>query len=271
MRVSFLGGGNMAAALIGGMVKRGFSAAAIQVVELVPEARARLTAQFGVRCAAVADDSALACDVLVLSVKPQQLREALLPLAGRLERQLVVSIAAGVRVADIARWLGGYRHIVRAMPNMPALVGAGVAGLCADLSVGREEREIADSVLAAVGDTVWIDDESQMDAVTAISGSGPAYVFYFIEALQAAGEGMGFAPDAARKLAIETFSGAAKLAKQSAESPAVLRGRVTSKGGTTEAALNSLDADQVAAAVSRAVAAAFERGKVLGDELGAGG
>lgn len=271
MRVSFLGGGNMAAALIGGMVKCGFSAAAIQVVELVPEARERLTDQFGVRCAAVADDSVLACDVLVLSVKPQQLREALLPLAGRLERQLVVSIAAGVRIADIARWLGGYRRIVRAMPNTPALVGAGIAGLCADTSVGREEREIADGVLAAVGHTVWIDDESQMDAVTAVSGSGPAYVFYFIEALQGAGEALGFAPEAARKLAIETFSGAAKLARRSAESPAALRGRVTSKGGTTEAALNSLDADQVSAAISRAVAAACARGKLLGDQLGAEG
>ena len=271
MKVSFIGGGNMAAALIGGMVKRGFSAVAIQVVELVPAARERLTDQFGVRCAAVADDSVLACDVLVLAVKPQQLREALAPLASRLERQLVLSIAAGVRVVDIARWLGGYRRIVRAMPNTPALVGAGMAGLCADASVGRDEREIADSVLAAVGHTVWIDDESQMDALTAVSGSGPAYVFYFIEALQAAAEALGFAPEAARKLAIETFAGATKLAAQSAESPAVLRGRVTSKGGTTEAALDSLDADRVAAAVSRAVAAACARGKALGDELGAGG
>jgi len=261
----------MAAALIGGMVKRGFSAAAIQVVELVPEARERLTDQFGVRCAAAADDSALACDVLVLSVKPQQLRAALEPLAGRLERQLVVSIAAGVRIADIARWLGDFRRIVRAMPNTPALVGAGIAGLCADVSVGRDERDIANNVLAAVGQTVWIDEESQMDAVTAVSGSGPAYVFYLIEALQAAGEALGFAPEAARNLAVETFLGAAKLAARSTESLAALRGRVTSRGGTTEAALNSLDADQVSAAISRAVAAAFARGKVLGDELGAGG
>jgi pyrroline-5-carboxylate reductase len=269
MKVSFLGGGNMAAALIAGMVRRGFSAAAIQVVELVADARERLTDQFGVRCAAVADDSVLACDVLVLAVKPQQLRDALIPLAGRLQRQLVVSIAAGVRIADIARWLGDYRRIVRAMPNTPALVGAGISGLCADASVAGDEREIAESVLAAVGHTVWIDSEAQMDAVTAVSGSGPAYVFYFIEALQAAGEALGFTPEAARKLAIETFSGATQLAAQSAESPAVLRGRVTSKGGTTEAALDSLEADRVAAAISRAVAAACARGRVLGDELGA--
>ncbi|HMV53716.1 MAG TPA: pyrroline-5-carboxylate reductase [Rhodocyclaceae bacterium] len=271
MKISFIGGGNMAAALIGGMLKRGYSAAAIQVVELVPPARERLTEQFGVRCAAVADDAVLACDVLVLAVKPQQLRDALAPLAGRLSCQLVLSIAAGVRMVDIARWLGDYRCIVRAMPNTPALVGAGIAGLCADESVDHEQRRTADAVLAAVGQTVWIDDESQMDAVTAVSGSGPAYVFYFIEALQAAGEALGFSPDTARKLAIETFSGATKLAAESNESPTVLRERVTSKGGTTEAALKSLDADKVAAAISRAVAAACVRGKVLGDELGAGG
>lgn len=270
MKVSFLGGGNMAAALIGGMLKRGYSAAAIQVIELIPEARERLTESFGVRCTAVADDAALACDVLVLAVKPQQLREALAPLAGRLAAQLVVSIAAGVRMADIGRWLGGYRRIVRAMPNTPALVGAGISGLCGDVSVDAEQRRTADSLLAAVGQTVWLDNEAQMDAVTAVSGSGPAYVFYFIEALQAAGEALGFPPEAARKLAIETFSGAAKLAAQSTEPPAVLRARVTSKGGTTEAALKSLEADQVAAAIGRAVAAACARGKVLGDELGAG-
>lgn len=270
MKISFIGGGNMAAALIGGMLKRGYSAAAIQVVELVPAARERLTEQFGVRCAAVADDAVLACDVLVLAVKPQQLRDALAPLAGRLARQLVLSIAAGVRMADIARWLGDYRCVVRAMPNTPALVGAGIAGLCADASVDREQRRTANAVLEAVGQTVWIDDESQMDAVTAVSGSGPAYVFYFIEALQAAGEALGFSPDTARALAIETFSGATKLAAESNESPTLLRERVTSKGGTTEAALQSLDADHVAVAISRAVAAACARGKVLGDELGAG-
>lgn len=271
MRVSLLGGGNMAAALVGGMLGRGFSAAAIQVVELLPEVRERLTVKFGVRCAVVADDSVLACDVLVLSVKPQQLREALEQLVGRLQQQLVVSIAAGVRLADISRWLGGCHRIVRAMPNTPALVGAGITGLCADPSVTQEERDIAESVLAAVGQTVWLNDESQMDAVTAVSGSGPAYVFYFIEALQAAGEALGFPPEAARRLAVETFAGASKLAAQSNESLALLRARVTSKGGTTEAALRSLDADQVAAAISRAVAAACARGKALGDELGIGG
>lgn len=270
MRVSFIGGGNMAAALIGGMIKRGFSAAAIQVIELLPEVRERLTEQYGVRCAGVVDDSAIACDVIVLAVKPQQLRDALAPLAGRLNRQLVVSIAAGFRVVDISRSLAGYRRIIRAMPNTPALVGAGISGLYADASVGRDERNVANEVLAAVGDTVWIVDESQMDSVTAVSGSGPAYVFYFIEALQAAGEALGFDPDTARRLATQTFLGASKLASQSAEAPAVLRARVTSKGGTTEAALKSLDADQVAAAISRAVAVACARGKSLGDEFGAG-
>lgn len=271
MKVSFLGGGNMAAALISGIVKRGFSAAAIQVVELLPNARERLAEQFGVRCVGVIDHSVLACDILMLCVKPQQLREAVAPLTGRLQRQLVVSIAAGVRTVDISRWLGGYRRIIRAMPNTPALVGAGVTALCADESVSRDERDTADGVLSAVGRTLWIDNESQMDGITAISGSGPAYVFYLIEALQSAGEALGFAPEVALRLAVETFSGASTLAAQSNESPAELRARVTSKGGTTEAALESLNADRVADAISRAVAAACARGRVLGNELGAGG
>ena len=268
MKITFIGGGNMAVALIGGMKKQGFSAAAMQVVEPVEAARERLTDAFGVRCTPVIDAAALNCEVLMLAVKPQQMRDALAPAAGQLREQLVISIAAGLRLPDLSRWLGGYQRLVRTMPNTPALIGAGLTALCADASVSREGREKAEKILGAVGRTLWIEDETQMDAVTAVSGSGPAYVFYFIEALQAAATELGFSPDAARLLAIETFVGAARLAESSTDPVGLLRERVTSKGGTTEAALKSFSADQVAEAVRRGVHAAAARGRELGDLLG---
>lgn len=268
MKITFLGGGNMAAALIGGLVKQGFDAAGVQVVELTAEGREKLSSQFGVRAIDALDDQALACDVLVLAVKPQQLKAAVAPIAGRLSSQVVVSIAAGLRLADIGRWLGDYRKLVRAMPNTPALIGAGITGLFADASVDAAGRAAAEQVLSAVGSTVWVPDEAQIDGVTAISGSGPAYVFHFIECLQASGEAIGFDAATARKLAIDTVLGAAKLAAGSDESPGVLRERVTSKGGTTEAALKSFAADGLPAIVERAVKAAESRGRELGDQLG---
>jgi pyrroline-5-carboxylate reductase len=272
MKITFIGGGNMAVALIGGLKKKGFSAAGIQVVEPVAEARERLTDTFGVRCAAAVDTAALACEALVLAVKPQQMREALAPMAGRLGGQLVISIAAGLRMADIGRWLGGnegsYRKLVRTMPNTPALIGAGVTGMCADAGVDAEGRDKAERILAAVGRTVWIEDEAQMDAVTAVSGSGPAYVFYFMESVAAAAEDLGFDAGVARLLAVETFLGAAQLADGSPDSLTLLRERVTSKGGTTEAALKSFDADGIKAAIGRGVQAANERGRELGELMG---
>jgi pyrroline-5-carboxylate reductase len=272
MKITFLGGGNMASALIGGLKKQGFSMAGIQVVEPVAEARERLAATFGVRCAESVDAAAMHCDSLVLSVKPQVMKEALAPVVGHLSGQLVISIAAGLRMADIGRWLGGpqgaYRRLVRTMPNTPALIGAGITGLYADPSVDREGREMAEKILGAVGTTLWIADEAKMDAVTAVSGSGPAYVFYFIEALEAAAVGLGFDAPAARQLAVETFVGAARLAEASSEPVAVLRQRVTSKGGTTEAALNSFAADAIAAAIARGVRAAESRGRELGELMG---
>lgn len=258
----------MATALIGGLKKQGFSVAGIQVVEPVDEARERLTEAFGVRCAATADAAAMNCEALVLSVKPQAMREALGPLASHMSGQLVISIAAGLRLADIGRWLGGYTRLVRTMPNTPALIGAGISGLYADPSVDREGRTMAEKILGAVGTTLWIDDEAKMDAVTAVSGSGPAYVFYFIEALESAARELGFDAAAARRLAVETFVGASRLAESSTESIAVLRQRVTSKGGTTEAALDSFMRDAIAAAIGRGVTAADRRGRELGDLMG---
>lgn len=268
IRISFLGGGNMATALIGGMLERGFNASDIQVVDLQADNRARLASGFGVRAIEAVDDALLDCDVLVLAVKPQQMKVALASLAGRITRPVVVSIAAGLRVADLSRWMGGYRRLVRAMPNTPALIGAGVTGLYADPSVDADGRAATERVLAAVGNTVWIGDEAQMDAVTAVSGSGPAYVFHFIEALEAAGTALGFDAATARRLAIDTVLGAAKLAAGSDEAPGVLRERVTSKGGTTEAALASLAASGMFDAIVRAVQAAEVRGRELGEQLG---
>lgn len=271
LRISFLGGGNMAAALIGGLLERGFAAADLQVVDVSAQSCERLGRRFDVRAVTAIDDMFLSCDLLVLAVKPQQMKAAVAPLAGRLANHLVVSIAAGLRMADISRWLGGHHRMVRAMPNTPALIGAGVTGLCADASVDAIGREAAARVLAAVGSVVWIRDEAMMDAVTAVSGSGPAYVFHFLEALEAAGRALGFDEATARELAIGTVLGAARLAAEAEESPAVLRERVTSKGGTTAAALASLGESGVFDAIVRAVQAAAERGRELGDELGRDG
>ncbi len=272
MKITFLGGGNMAAALIGGMLERGFAGGDIQIVELGAEARERLTGRFGVRAVECFDDTALACDVVVLAVKPQQMKAALAPLAGRLSGQLVISIAAGLRVPDLGRWLGAgvapYTRIVRCMPNTPALIGAGVTGLYADPSVDAAGREAASAILSAVGSVVWVGDEAAIDGVTAVSGSGPAYVFHFIEALEAAGRALGFDDAAARRLALDTVLGAARLAVSSDDPPGVLRERVTSKGGTTEAALASLAASGWHDELVAAVKAAAERGRELGEQLG---
>ena len=261
MKITFIGGGNMAVALIGGLRKQGFSAAGIQVVEPFEAARERLTDAFGVRCAAAVDAAALNCEVLVLAVKPQQLKEAVAPFRGKLGNQLVISIAAGLRMTDISRWLGNYDKLVRTMPNTPALIGAGITGLCADPTVDLEGRTTAEKILKAVGSTVWIENEEKMDAVTAVSGSGPAYVFYFLEAMEAAALNLGFEPRAARQLTVETFLGAARLAEQSSESISTLRERVTSKGGTTEAALLSFGASGIAGAIEHGIMAAEARGR----------
>ncbi|WP_306606427.1 pyrroline-5-carboxylate reductase [Azonexus sp.] len=269
MKILFLGGGNMANALIGGMVKQGFVAADIHVIDPGAEARERLTAAYAVNCHATAESAPASPDVLLLAVKPQQMKEAVAPLLGKLGSALVVSIAAGLDMAALSRWLGGHRKIVRCMPNTPALVGAGITGLCALPDVNEAEKAVADRVLRAVGSTVWIDDEARMDGVTAISGSGPAYVFLFIEALQQAASDLGFTPEQGRQLAIETVQGAATLAAQSVEPAAVLRERVTSKGGTTEAALRVMLERGVKDGIVAGCKAADARGRELGKLLGA--
>lgn len=268
MKITFLGGGNMANALIGGMLKQDFAAADITVIDPGNEARAKLAEVYGVHCVASASELDDAGDLLMLAVKPQQMKEAVAPLVGKLGKALVVSIAAGLDLSSLARFLGGHTRIVRCMPNTPALIGAGITGLCPSPAVSTEDRAAADRVLRAVGTTLWIDDESRMDGVTALSGSGPAYVFLFIEALQQAAADLGFTPEQGRRLAIETVQGAAALAAQSSEPAAILRERVTSKGGTTEAALNRMAEAGVKAGIVAGVIAAEARGRELGKQLG---
>ncbi|HWT28079.1 MAG TPA: pyrroline-5-carboxylate reductase [Methylophilaceae bacterium] len=267
MKISFIGGGNMARALISGMLRQGFDAAAISVVDPDADKRASLQRDFGVTTTAQLP-SVSAADVIVLAVKPQQLRDLSIFLGSLLQHQLVISIAAGIRCNDLARWLGGYAAIVRVMPNTPAQVQRGLSALFAMPAVSATQRAQAEQVLQAVGKIMWLDAEAKMDAVTAISGSGPAYVFYFMEALQQAAVELGFTEDEARMLTLQTFSGASALADASAESAAVLRQQVTSKGGTTEQALLSMEDAAVKAAIVRAAHAAAERSRTLGDQLG---
>lgn len=269
----FLGGGNMASALIGGLIARGVPAGAIRVVDPFAEARERLARTFGVQVAGTPDAAFGASDVLVLAIKPQQFRDAAAQLAPHLATHrtgggLVISVAAGIRLQDMQRWFGGHARLVRAMPNTPALAGMGMTGLAAAAGLSEQDRAIATAVAEAVGQSVWVDGDAQIDAVTAISGSGPAYVFYFIEAMERAATELGLTAEQGRKLAVETFRGAATLAGQSTEPVATLRERVTSKGGTTYAALTAMDAGGIKDAFVRAMHAAAARGKEMGAEFG---
>jgi pyrroline-5-carboxylate reductase len=267
VKITFLGGGNMANALIGGLLAKGVEARAISVIEVSPAARERL-AHHRVRVSTAPDAATGGADVLVLAVKPQDMKRALASLAGATQGKLVISIAAGVRVAALSRWLDGHRKIVRCMPNTPALIGAGISALFAPEEVSPEERKRAETILQAAGEVVWVDDERLIDVVTAVSGNGPAYVFWFMEQLAGFAERSGIAPGDARRLALHTVLGAARLAAGSAEPPSALRRNVTSKGGTTEAALKAFDAEQLAERLARALEAAVRRGGEMGEELG---
>jgi pyrroline-5-carboxylate reductase len=271
MNITFIGGGNMANALIAGLTIQGCAPDAIRVVEITPEGRERLHGKYGVAVHENIDAPALDSDIVVLAVKPQQLRAVATQLHGKLAGKLVISIAAGVRADDLARWLGGHGQLVRAMPNTPAMILSGISGLYALPDVTDEQKQQAEGVLSAVGTVMWLDHETQMDAITAVSGSGPAYAFYFMEALESAAREFGFPSGAARHLAVETFLGAAKLAAAGDEDLSVLRERVTSKGGTTERALLSMEENTVKDNIVRAIKAAAERSRELGDELGKAG
>lgn len=268
LKISFIGGGNMAAALIGGLAGKLTAADNIHVTDINADALGRLQQQFGIRISRTIDASIADSDVVVLAVKPQQMKDVVAQLAPHIGSQLILSIAAGIRAVDLSRWLGGHNAIVRTMPNTPALIGKGVTGMVAMAGVSVEQRTAADAILCTVGETVWLDDEALIDPVTAVSGSGPAYVFYFIEAMQQAAQEMGLTAEQGNALAISTFVGAAQLAAQSPDPVSLLRERVTSKGGTTYAALTSMEESGVKDAIIKAMKAAASRGKALGEEFG---
>ncbi len=268
MNILFIGGGNMAAAIIGGLVSRDWPATSIHAVDVQAEARSSLERRFGILTSAASAGAVANAECVVLAVKPQQMREAARGIADKIGDRLVISIAAGLRCTDLSRWLGNSKHIVRAMPNTPALVAAGITGLYGMPQVTAAQRNAAERILAAVGTTFWVKEERDLDAVTAVSASGPAYVFYFIEALEQAALELGMSPQAARQSAIATFAGAVKLAAADGTDPAVLRERVTSKGGTTERAIGLLDQAGVRDAFKRAVHGAAARAAELGDTLG---
>ncbi|MDD0840251.1 pyrroline-5-carboxylate reductase [Curvibacter sp. HBC61] len=267
-KIAFIGGGNMASAIIGGLLKQGLNSADILVVEPFAEARERLTRELGVQAMEAADRRLADARLVVWAVKPQTFRDAAAAVQAHTGSALHLSVAAGIRSDSIAQWLGSER-VVRCMPNTPALVGKGMTGLFARAAVTAADREQVEQVIRTTGDLLWVAEESQLDAVTALSGSGPAYVFYFIEAMTAAGAQMGLSPAQAQQLAIGTFVGAADLARASSEPPEVLRQRVTSKGGTTYAALTSMEDSRIKEHFIVAMEKARVRAQELGDEFGA--
>lgn len=263
--VAFIGGGNMARSLIGGLVERGMPAARVHVAEPVEALREALHRDFGVQAHADAQAAAGQASTWVLAVKPQVMRsvcEGLAALA-QARRPLVVSIAAGITASQLDRWLGGGQTVVRTMPNTPALLGAGITGLFAGAGVSAAQRAQAQALLEAAGPTVWIEDEALMDAVTAVSGSGPAYVFLLAEAMIEAGIAQGLPSEAASALARQTILGAALMLTRQDEPPEVLRARVTSPGGTTQAAIETFEAGGFRELVARAIDAATRRGREL--------
>ncbi len=271
--LAFIGGGNMARSLIGGLIDDGHPADAILVSEPNPEAASALRDTLGVQTMSDNRAAVASADVLLLAIKPQVLAGVCAEIAGevREHRPLVISIAAGIRADSIDDWLGGQTALVRCMPNTPAMVKAGMTGLYANPGVSAAQRRRAETILRAVGETLWVENEELLDAVTAVSGSGPAYYFLFMEAMIEAGEALGLDPDAARKLTLQTALGAASMAIGSDESPATLRRRVTSPGGTTEQAIHRFEAAGLREIVSEALRAARDRSIELSAQLGAPG
>jgi pyrroline-5-carboxylate reductase len=295
MKIAFIGGGNMASAMIHGLLNgtkitdapatgasiTGASAIGaagashtIAVIEPYAPARDELLKQALPSLRVFADAASAAAaggldaDIVILAVKPQVMAEVAQGLAPFVKQQLFLSVAAGIRMKDLSRWLGGHQRLVRAMPNTPALIGMGIAGVTAFPGVSEAEKALAEALLKSVGEVVWIDDESKIDAVTAVSGSGPAYVFLVLEAMQAAGEKLGLSTEQAALLARHTVRGAAELAQRSDESPTVLRERVTSKGGTTAAALAVMNSHGLIEIFVEALQAARARGAQMGEEFG---
>jgi pyrroline-5-carboxylate reductase len=268
-RIAFVGGGNMASAIIGGLISQGIAASRIDVVEPFEDARGKLQSQFGITAQPEAGAFLSRADLVVWAVKPQTFKDAAAQTKAHTPNALHLSVAAGIRSDTIAAWLGSER-VVRAMPNTPALIGQGITALFARAAVSEEDKHWVTQVLSSTGEVLWVHAEAHIDAVTALSGSGPAYVFYFLEAMREAGVSMGLDAGQAYQLAVATFIGAGGLAKASPETPEVLRQRVTSKGGTTYAALTAMEASGIKPAFIAAMHAARDRAQAMGEEFGAG-
>ena len=266
--IALIGGGNMASAIIGGLIRQGMSPTQIDVVEPWEDARAALQRQYNLTAQALPSAQLARAGLVVWAVKPQTFKEAAAQVRPFTPDAVHLSVAAGIRSSSLVDWLDSER-IVRAMPNTPALIGQGMTALYARPGISAAQRQQVEQVLAPTGQLLWVEDEVQLDAVTALSGSGPAYVFYFLEAMTQAGVDMGLSAAQAHQLAVGTFAGASELARRSDESPAVLRQRVTSKGGTTYAALQSMESDHISQHLQNALHAAQQRARELGDEFGA--
>jgi pyrroline-5-carboxylate reductase len=266
-RIAFIGGGNMASALIAGLIKAGLPNSHIDVVEPSAEARERLEQHYAVTAQSAPGPFLNAAQTVVWAIKPQIFKEAALQVRFYTRDALHLSVAAGIRSDSMAHWLNSQR-IVRAMPNTPALIGKGITALYARPAVSMDDQYKVEEIVAQVGEFLWLGAEDKLDAVTALSGSGPAYVYYFMEAMTAAGADMGLSREQAYRLAVATFIGAGELAKASKEPPEILRQRVTSKGGTTAAALESMDDSNIKPSIVRALHMAAHRAKELGDEFG---
>jgi pyrroline-5-carboxylate reductase len=267
-RIAFIGGGNMANAIIGGLLGQGMPLTQIDVVEPFAETRDKLNSSYGLNAQAAAGAFLASAELVIWAVKPQTFREATQQARSHTHSALHLSVAAGIRSDSIAAWLGTER-VVRAMPNTPALIGQGISGLFARSAVNPHDRDWIAQVMAGTGELLWFDAEEKLDVVTALSGSGPAYVFYFMEAMTTAGVELGLTREQAHQLAVTTFVGASALAHASSEPPRVLRQRVTSKGGTTDAAISSMEDEDVQSQLINAIYAARDRAKELGEEFGA--
>ena len=268
-KIGFIGGGNMARSLIGGLVSAGYPSEAVSVADPSESIRRALAADFGIKATTDNQEIMEQCDVVVLAVKPQVMQTVTTALQiGQNNPPLILSVAAGIRTASLANWLGGETAIVRAMPNTPALVQSGATGLFANPHVNPEQRDLAESIMRAAGLVQWVEDEALMDAVTALSGSGPAYLFLVMEAMENAAQQLGLPAETARLLTVQTAFGAAKLALEIEEDPALLRENVTSPGGTTERAIQVLRQERLEAMFAKALQAARDRAQELADELG---
>ena len=267
LHIAFIGGGNMASAIIGGLLKQGIQNQQIDVVEPFAETANKLKTQFGITALPAASPALSKASLVIWAVKPQVFNEAAIPVKPFTENALHLSVAAGIRSDSISTWLGSQR-IVRCMPNTPALVGKGMTALYARPQVSATEKSWVEQVIRSTGEFLWVEAEKQLDAVTALSGSGPAYVFYFLEAMTQAGIGMGLSSAQAYRLAVATFAGASELARASDEPAEILRQRVTSKGGTTYAAITAMDNAGMKDAFIAAMQAAEQRAGELGDEFG---